>query len=69
MENNPVESKREFHLLNTEKSKFFDAMLTIAITGQEALSVKQLFTIERLYKNWDDWRIRLAVKIIYWTKL
>lgn len=64
-------SKREIGLLSTEKSqiKCFDAELKFGIKGQEALTVKQLFAIERLYKNWNDWRVRIAVVLIRQTPL
>ena len=65
-------NERYFGLLNTKTTAandFFDAELTIGIKGQEALNVKQLFAIERLYRNWDNPLIKLAVWIIYKTKL
>jgi len=54
-------------LLNTEGTEagnYFDAILTIGIKGQKALQVKQLFAMERMYENWNDWRVRLGVWLI-----
>lgn len=67
------DTSREMSLLDTEEiplyTSYFDAKLTFGIRQQKALTVKQLFTIERLYKNWDDWRVRLAVWLIGKTEL
>ena len=67
--------KREIGLLSTKKGKFinencyWDAELFFGIKGQEALTVKQLFTIERLYKNWSNWKVKIAVWLISSTDL
>lgn len=53
---------------NPEKSQW-DAKLIIGIKGQQGLQVRQLFTIERMYKNWSDWRVRLGVWLIRRTEL
>ncbi len=63
--------KREMALLGTinNKQDYWDAELRMAINGQQGLQVKQLFTMERMYKNWSDWRVKLAVWIIEKTNL
>ena len=66
---------REIGLLETIKgspenpSHYWDSELRIGLIGQNALSVQQWFCIERLYKNWDNWKIKLAVWLIKTTKL
>ena len=62
---------RNFDLLNTEETptKHHKTELTIGINGQSGLQVGQLFTMERMYKNWNDWRVRLAVWLIRKTDL
>ena len=62
---------KNFDLLNTEETpnKFHKVKLTIGINGQKALQVGQLFAMERMFKNWNDWRVRLAVWLIRKTEL
>jgi hypothetical protein len=50
---------KNFDLLNTEETpnEFHKAKLTIGINGQKALQVGQLFAMERMFKNWNDWRV------------
>lgn len=62
---------KNFDLLNTEEapSEFHEAKLTIGISGQKALQVGQLFAMERMFKNWNDWRVKLAVWLIRRTDL
>lgn len=62
---------RQFDLLNTEKTptKHHKAELTIGINGQTALQVGQLFAMERMYKNWNDWKVKLGVWLIRRTEL
>jgi hypothetical protein len=64
---------RRFDLIDTKrlvKSEFdWDAILEIGISGQDALNVKQLYTMERLFKNQKDWRIKLAIWLIGKTPL
>ncbi len=64
---------RRFDLIETKRqpeSQFnWDAVLEIGISGQDALTVKQLFTMERLFKNQKDWRIKLATWLIRRTPL
>ena len=58
---------RTLDLLSTKEmgaNSYFDAELTIGIKGQKALQVKQLFAMERMYENWNDWRVRLGVWLI-----
>lgn len=63
--------KREMALLDTvnHNQDYWDAELRIGINGQTGLQVKQLFTMERMYKNWNDWRVRLGVWLIRRTEL
>lgn len=63
--------KREMGLLETvnHNHDYWDAELRIGINGQTGLQVKQFFTMERMYKNWSDWRVRLGVWLISRTKL
>lgn len=63
--------KREMALLETVNNKqdYWDAELRMAINGQRGLQAKQLFTMERMYKNWADWRVKLAVWLIQRTQL
>ena len=58
-------------LLETTNNKedYWDAELRIGINGQTGLQVIQLFTMERMYKNWNDWRVRLGVWLIRRTEL
>lgn len=62
---------KNFDLLNTEETpnEFHKAKLTIGINGQKALQVGQLFAMERMFKNWNDWRVKLAVWLIRKTEL
>lgn len=62
---------KNFDLLNTEETPndFHKVKLTIGINGQKALEVGQLFAMERMFKNWNDWRVRLAVWLIRKTGL
>lgn len=59
---------RRFDLLDTKrlaKSEFdCDAILEIGISGQSALNVRQLSTMERLFKNKNDWRVKLSIWLI-----
>ncbi len=57
---------RDLQLLNTKKlnDKFFDSELTIVIKGQKALTVGQLVSINKMFINWDNWIIKLAVWLI-----
>ena len=64
-----MKKERAMGLLGTSSHEYYDAELKIAINGQSALSVKQLFTIERLYVHWDNWKIKLAVWLISKTPL
>lgn len=43
--------------------------LTIGVNGQTGLEVRQLFAMERMYKNWNDWRVKLGVWLIRRTEL
>jgi hypothetical protein len=63
--------KREMALLETvnHKEDCWDAELRMDINGQTGLQVKQFFTMERMYKNWNDWRVRLGVWLIRRTEL
>jgi len=63
--------KREMALLETvnHNQDYWDAELRIGINGQTGLQVKQLFAMERMYKNWNDWRVRLGVWLIRRTEL
>lgn len=63
--------KREMALLETvnHKQDYWDAELRMAINGQTGLQAKQLFTMKRMYKNWGDWRVKLAVWLIQRTQL
>lgn len=63
--------KREMALLETvnHNQDYWDAELRICINGQTGLQVKQWFTMERMYKNWNDWRVRLGVWLIRRTEL
>lgn len=63
--------KREMALLETvnHNQDYWDAELRIGINGQTGLQVKQWFTMERMYKNWNDWRVRLGVWLIRRTEL
>lgn len=62
---------REMALLETvnHKQDYWDAELRMGINGQTGLQTKQLFTMERMYKNWNDWRVKLGVWLIRRTKL
>lgn len=65
-----MSDKKQMGLLSTKrgryisKNNYWEAEIKFGIKGQDALTVSQAFAIERLYKNWDDWRIKLAVWII-----
>ena len=63
--------KRQMALLGTVNNKqdYWDTELRIAINGQTGLEANQLFTIERMYKNWSDWRVKLGVWLIQMTQL
>ena len=72
------EKKRAFELLGTTVKHpivfdprfiHFDSILEIGLKGQTALTIKQFLVFSRLYKNWFDWRIRLAIWLISKTKL
>jgi len=62
---------RQMDLLKTTKTptKYHKTELTIGINGQKGLQARQLFTMERMYKNWGDWRVKLGVWLIRRTKL
>jgi len=62
---------RMFELLETinHNSDYFDAELRIGIKGQTGLQVGQLFAMSRMYKHWNDWRVRIGVWLIQRTKL
>ena len=62
---------RQFDLLNTEETptRYHKTELTIGINGQTGLQAGQLFTMERMYKNWSDWRVKLGVWLIRRTEL
>lgn len=57
-----------FETIN-HKQDYWDAELRFGINGQTGLQVRQLFTMERMYKNWNDWRVKLAVWLIGRSKL
>jgi|GEM_PF-1900846 len=61
----------DFDLLCTEETpnKYHKTELTIGINGQKALLTAQLFTMARMYKNWNDWRVKLGVWLIKRTEL
>ena len=59
----------EMNLIATKNIAENKAQLTIQIIEKNALTCKQLFSIERLFKNWNNWKIRLTVWIINKTKL
>jgi len=48
---------------------YWDAELRIGINGQTRLRVRQLSAMYRMYKNWNDWRVRLGVWLIRRTEL
>lgn len=52
---------RQFDLLHTKETptKHHKTELTIGINGQTGLQVRQLFAMEKMYKNWNDWRVKL----------
>jgi hypothetical protein len=62
---------KQFDLLETKETpnKHHKTELTIGINGQNALQVRQLFAMERMYKNWNDWRVKLGVWLIRITEL
>jgi len=62
---------RNFDLLDTIETpkKHHKTELTIGINGQTGLQVRQLFAMERMYKNWNDWRVKLGVWLIRRTEL
>jgi hypothetical protein len=62
---------RQFDLLNTEETpeEHHKIKLTIGINGQTGLYTRQLFTMERMYNNWSDWRVKLGVWLIRRTEL
>ena len=62
---------RQFDLLNTKETptKHHKTELTIGINGQTGLQARQLFTMERMYKHWGDWRVKLGVWLIRRTEL
>ena len=62
---------RQFDLLDTNETptKHHKTELTIGINGQNGLQVGQLFAMERMYKNWNDWRVKLGVWLIRRTEL
>jgi hypothetical protein len=66
-------NNREIGLLHTIEPdythNYWDAKLIVGIKGQKALKTIQWTTITKLYKNWGDWRIRLAVWLIGTTKM
>lgn len=68
---NETSKKREMALLETvnHNQDYWDAELRIGINGQTGIQVKQWFTMERMYKNWNDWRVRLGVWLIRRTEL
>ena len=61
--------ERDLSLISTKEIAENKSELTFLINGQNALTCKQLFSIERLYKNWKNWKIKLAVWLINKTKL
>ena len=63
--------KREMALLETvnHNQDYWDAELRIGINGQTGLQVKQFFAMVKMYKNWNDWRVRLGVWLIHRTEL
>lgn len=66
-------NNRDIGLLETDdqqpKGSYFDSVLKFGIKGQKALTVSQCFTIEKLFKNWSDWRVKVAVWLISKTEL
>lgn len=69
----PQKNNREIGLLETTKpdyrNSYWDAELRVGIKGQTALQTIQWTTITKMYKNWDNWKIRLAVWLIGKTKM
>lgn len=63
--------KRRMALLDTENNKesCWDAELRFGIDGQTALQARQLFAMQTMYKNWNNWRVRLGVWLIRSTGL
>lgn len=64
---------RRFDLIETKiqlKSDFnWSSIIEIGISGQESLTVKQFYTMERLYKNKNDWRVKIAIWLINRTPI
>ena len=71
MENKIHAEMKQFDLLETKETpnKYHKTELTIGINGQTGLQVRQLFAMERMYKNWNDWRVKLGVWLIRRTEL
>lgn len=64
-------NKKDIKLLHTREleDNYYDAEVRLGIKGQKQLTPQQLFTIERLFKNWNNPLIKIAVMIIKKTKL
>ena len=62
---------KNFDLLNTIETPndYHKVKLIIGINRQKALEIRQLFAMERMFKKWNDWRIKLAVWLIRRTEL
>ena len=71
MENKTHAETKQFDLLETKETpnKYHKTELTIGINGQTGLQVRQLFAMERMYRNWNDWRVKLGVWLIRRTEL
>lgn len=63
---NKAGSERNMGLLETtnHSNDYWDAELRIGIKGQKALQVRQCFTMERMFINWDSWLVKIAVWLI-----
>ena len=61
---------RDLQLLDTSESdhRFYDAELLFGIKGQKALTVGQMVAMQKMYINWNNWIIKLAVWLIKKTK-
>jgi len=65
-----MKEEKEIGLLETKENQdhYFKTHLVFGIKGQNALSVSQCFTFEKMYKYWDKWNVRLGVWLINRTK-
>lgn len=62
-----MKTYRDFDYLELKQNPYtcyYEAEYTFGIKGQKCLTPKQLEVIKKLYNNWGDWRVRLAVWLI-----